>query len=106
MKEFIRLTDEVNLKEVNCKKQIFLFIHGWTESRNKTWYEELKNALLEKFDVNIVQVDYSKPANQRYPVAVFSSKSIGKKRKNINTTLNDFFISTKNHQIYPTNTKR
>lgn len=59
----------------STKSNIFL-IHGWTESRNKTWYEDLKNALLQKFDVNVIQVDYSKPASNRYPIAVLLSKSV------------------------------
>lgn len=59
-------------------KQLFFLLHGWTESRNKTWYEDLKNALLEKFDANVIQIDYSKPAGNRYPIAVLLSKSVGK----------------------------
>lgn len=77
MKEYNLLTPD-NLKGANFTKRSIFLCHGWTESRNKTWYEDLKNAILEKYDVNVVQVDYSKPAANRYPVAVFLSKSIGK----------------------------
>lgn len=63
---------------MNTSKRTNFLIHGWTESRNKTWYEDLKNAILEKYDENVIQVDYSKAASNRYPIAVLLSKSIAR----------------------------
>lgn len=79
MKQYVFLTP-ANFFQINTAKKIVFLIHGWTESRNKTWYEDLKNAFLEKFDLNVIEVDYSQPASNRYPVAVLLSKSIGENR--------------------------
>lgn len=98
-----------NLKRLDGgnNKKIFCLMHGWTESRNKTWFEDLKNALLEKFDVNVIQIDYSQPVSNRYPIAALLSKSIGK-LQNYETNVelkNKFLFSENNRKIHSTNTE-
>ncbi|KAL3288193.1 hypothetical protein HHI36_002643 [Cryptolaemus montrouzieri] len=58
---------------------IYVFIHGWTQSRNDTpWFRPLTEFLLKKHsDAHVVQVDWSKSAADAYPLAAFSTESVG-----------------------------
>lgn len=70
--------DPSNPVQLNTNKRIIFIIHGWTENRHRLWYNEIKNALLQKDDVYVVQVDYEEPASQNYVDAVLSVPDVGK----------------------------
>lgn len=72
--------DVSNPTQLNTTKKLIFIIHGWTENRSRRWYEELKNALLEKDDVFVVQVDYSEPASHGYLTAVTLAPKVGESR--------------------------
>lgn len=51
------------------RKNAFLF-HGWTGTENSTYINRIRKALLEKFDMNVFTVDWSRPAGLSYMDAV------------------------------------
>jgi hypothetical protein len=64
----------------NTEVRIVFIIHGWLENRGKEWYEDLKNAFLNKKEKSyyVVQVDWSEPALQGYMVSAYNTKDVGK----------------------------
>lgn len=63
---------------VNKNVKIVFIIHGWTSSREAEWYEDLKNAFLNRNEeFYIVQVDWSDPANQLYTISSYNTKDVG-----------------------------
>lgn len=58
------------------KPTIFL-IHGFTDSSRSDWMVNAKNALLEKEDVNIIQVDWSPGADGTYLKATANARMVG-----------------------------
>jgi pimeloyl-ACP methyl ester carboxylesterase len=63
----------------NTEVRIVFIIHGWLENRGKEWYEDLKNAFLNKKEKSyyVVQVDWSEPALQGYMVSAYNTKDVG-----------------------------
>ncbi|CAH0550789.1 unnamed protein product [Brassicogethes aeneus] len=62
----------------NKDAKIVFFIHGWTNSRDIQWYEDLKNSFLNrKEEYYVVQVDWNEPANAIYTVASISTYDVG-----------------------------
>lgn len=79
-KDYIQF-DPDNLTVLAAKKsKIVFFIHGWTNSKEIQWYEDLKNAFLNTYEGNysIVQVDWKEPANQLYYVSSINTYDVGK----------------------------
>ncbi|XP_044265372.1 uncharacterized protein LOC123011801 [Tribolium madens] len=61
-----------------AKVPLVFIIHGWTENREREWYEDLKNAFLtRKEDYYVVQVDWSDPADQIYTISSWNTKDVG-----------------------------
>ncbi|EFA06789.1 Vitellogenin-2-like Protein [Tribolium castaneum] len=61
-----------------AKVPIVFIIHGWTENREREWYEDLKNAFLtRREDYYVVQVDWSDPADQIYTISSWNTKDVG-----------------------------
>lgn len=71
------LTSE-NLDNVDVKSILVFIIHGWTATINATWVKELTQAYLKEKNYNIVQVDWSKPANKTYSESAGYVDDIGK----------------------------
>lgn len=75
--QYVKLTKN-NLNLLDNKKIVFL-IHGWTNSRDVEWYEDLKNAFLVGYkDYHVVQVDWREPARQYYYVSSVNTYDVGK----------------------------
>lgn len=72
--------DPANPEEIAAGKVPIVFIiHGWTENRDREWYEDLKNAFLTREEnYYVVQVDWSDPANQIYTISSWNTKDVGK----------------------------
>ncbi|KAJ3648993.1 hypothetical protein Zmor_020757 [Zophobas morio] len=71
--------DPSNPKELNNPTAPIIFIiHGWTETREKEWYEDLKNAfLIRNNESYVIQVDWSEPADQLYTISSWNTKDVG-----------------------------
>lgn len=72
---------QLNSRNLNLfvNKKVVFFIHGWRNSKNVTWYRNLKNAFLKRYsDYYIVQVDWAGPANQLYYVSSINTSDVGK----------------------------
>lgn len=63
---------------LNTSKVAKVLIHGWTESYQSKWIQNLTQAYIQKGDYNIIAVDYSGPASQPYFTAVSFVPQIGK----------------------------
>lgn len=66
-----------NIKEVNGSIPLVFIIHGWKDSANNTWVEEIAQAFLKKGSYNIVVVDWLKPADREYYVAAGYVDDVG-----------------------------
>ncbi|KAH1014526.1 lipase member H-A [Dendroctonus ponderosae] len=63
----------------NTTNQIVLLIHGWTNSRQSDWMEDLKNAFLVRDkDSFVIMVDWQEPANQLYYVSSINTYDVSK----------------------------
>ncbi|XP_066257452.1 phospholipase A1-like [Euwallacea similis] len=78
-KEFTAI-DKDNLERFrNTTNQIVFLIHGWTNSRESEWLEDLKNAfLIRDKDCFVVIVDWKEPANQFYYVSSINTYDVSK----------------------------
>lgn len=62
----------------NKTNQIVFLIHGWTNSRESSWLEDLKNAFLVRDkDSIVIIVDWKEPANQLYYVSSINTYDVG-----------------------------
>lgn len=59
------------------KKNFKLIIHGWTDDADSGWYKDITTAYLKKEDLNVIAIDWSKPASALYPLSVKYTKDIG-----------------------------
>lgn len=78
--DYTQITDSnVNLI-AEPKRKIVFFIHGWINHRRIEWYEKLKYAFLNTHgnEYVVVQVDWEKPAFQKYYVASINTYDVGK----------------------------
>lgn len=61
---------------LTCK--LAFLIHGWTNSRDIQWYEDVKNALLNREEeFCVIEVDWAEPAGQLYTVSSISTYDVG-----------------------------
>lgn len=67
-----------NLDEVDVNTMLVFIVHGWTATINATWVQELTQAYLKEKKYNVVQVDWSKPANKTYSQSAGYVDDIGK----------------------------
>lgn len=75
--EYVQL-NQSNLDLLENKTIVFL-IHGWINSKNVYWYEDMKNAFLKKSkDYAIVEVDWKEHAFQYYYVSSINTYDVGK----------------------------
>lgn len=77
---FLQINGSNVLNSVDKTAEIVFLIHGWTENREKQWYEDLKNAFFSRDDkhYNLIQVDWSAAAGLAYHKAVGEIKNVGK----------------------------
>ncbi|RZC42502.1 phospholipase A1 2, partial [Asbolus verrucosus] len=62
----------------NTTSRIVFIIHGWLENRAKQWYEDLKNAFLNRNkEYYVIQVDWSDPALKPYVLSSHNTKDVG-----------------------------
>lgn len=62
----------------NPNVKIVFIIHGWMNSREVEWYEQLTNAFLQRNEeFYVVQVDWSIPAKSFYALASWNTKDVG-----------------------------
>lgn len=72
----IKLTNN-NLGLVNSSKPTRFLVHGWTGSHNTAWFAEATDAYLIKGDYNVIQVDWSEPANEEFYESANNTKAVG-----------------------------
>lgn len=68
----------IDASKIKNQVPIIFIIHGWTNYGTKPWIQNLTTALLTHSDCNVVAVDWRKPANDSYPIAVKNVKEVGK----------------------------
>jgi len=77
----LKTVDYRNPSEISDKNANYVFlIHGWTSKRENGWYDDLKDAYLSRRDdrYNVIQVDWSGPANELYAVSSINTRDVGK----------------------------
>lgn len=66
---------------MNASKKIYFLTHGYRSSRQESWLDEATEALLNKADYNVVQVDWSGPASEPDEATmILEARVIGKYR--------------------------
>ncbi|KAF5296938.1 hypothetical protein FQR65_LT10089 [Abscondita terminalis] len=61
---------ELNADKTDVKdKKLIILIHGWLTSYNTSQIQDLKNAYLQKYDCNVLMVDWSKATMKPYKTA-------------------------------------
>lgn len=63
---------------VNREDLVKIIIHGWLESASRQWIQNMTQEYLRKGRYNVIQVDYSKPASERYGFAINNVRPVGK----------------------------
>ncbi|XP_017781701.1 PREDICTED: lipoprotein lipase-like [Nicrophorus vespilloides] len=71
------ITDE-NVHLVKANLSVKFIIHGFKASSNSSWYTNMTDAYLLRYDCNVIQVDWKEEAKQLYPTSVKNTKIIGK----------------------------
>lgn len=75
----VQITNNTLSKIDGTKKFVFI-IHGWQASHNKTYFAKMTAALLRKEDLNVIQVDWSKPAAvSDHDIAANNTKAVGER---------------------------
>ncbi|XP_033636769.1 pancreatic lipase-related protein 3-like [Asterias rubens] len=71
------------------RRSVFI-IHGWGETDDKQWVMELKDALLDKEDVNIITVDWADGADElNYMKSVQNIRVVGREVANLIQLMQD-----------------
>lgn len=73
----LQLTND-NLASVDATKNVRLIVHGWIASHNENWVQKLTNAYLQQEDCNVVQVDWTEPADEPFYVSANNTKQVGR----------------------------
>lgn len=71
-----QITNE-NFSNLDAKKEFIFIIHGWTSTHYSEWIQNLTKAYLEKYDYNVIQVDWKVPAAQSEYVSAANTKQVG-----------------------------
>lgn len=74
----ITVLDENNLASV-VPKPVKFMVHGFTDNGNMSWIINMTDVLLEKYDVNIIAVDWHEPASSDYITAAKNTRIVGEK---------------------------
>lgn len=69
------LEDEGSLRN---DKQYKIIIHGWTDSASAEWYKAIVEEYLKKDDIEVIGIDWKKPASALYPFSVKYTRDVGK----------------------------
>lgn len=67
----------IDSSKIKSQNPVIFIIHGWTNNGEKPWIQNLTNVLLKRSDCSVVSIDWRKPANDSYPVAVKNAKAVG-----------------------------
>ncbi|CAF3787097.1 unnamed protein product [Adineta steineri] len=73
----IEISRHTSLGPWNASKPTKFFIHGFLDSTNKPWWVDMKNAILEVEDVNVIMVDWSKANGFPYEKASANTQVVG-----------------------------
>lgn len=71
---------KLNKSHFNIERpRTIIVCHGWTETGNgyDNWMIDLKDALLDKGDFNVILVDWSRGANQEYGQSAGNTRLVG-----------------------------
>ncbi|KAL4715591.1 hypothetical protein ACJJTC_009217 [Scirpophaga incertulas] len=70
----------IESKYFNSANEIKAITHGWLSKANTEWLQNMKNALLDRKDFNVIAVDWSELAqNPLYPWPAVSTRYVGKR---------------------------
>lgn len=73
----VQITDDT-FTSIDGSKSFSFIIHGWQASHNKTYVDDMTTAFLEQSDINVIQVDWSKPAAvEDHDVAANNTRGVG-----------------------------
>ncbi|XP_038067060.1 pancreatic lipase-related protein 2-like [Patiria miniata] len=65
--------------DFSAKRKTIFIIHGWGETDNKAWVLELRDALLDKADANVITVDWEEGADElNYMKSVQNIRVVGR----------------------------
>ncbi|KAF2886353.1 hypothetical protein ILUMI_19820, partial [Ignelater luminosus] len=63
--------------QVNRGDLVKIIVHGWLESSSRQWVQNITQEYLRKGSYNVIQVDYAKPASERYGFAIYNVRPVG-----------------------------
>lgn len=71
------INDEFLTRKVDFSLPVVFLIHGWFDSKNRTWiYQTIEDYLLYQ-DTNICVVDWNRLALQSYAISAKNTKKVG-----------------------------
>ncbi|CAB0003600.1 unnamed protein product [Nesidiocoris tenuis] len=73
LKEVAKIDDKKLFNSFSAKKPTKIVIHGWQNSLHSPVSQNIKNAYLSKYDVNVIVVDWSHGANRVYHRSKFAT---------------------------------
>lgn len=72
-------SEAIDLSEINSSHPVILIVHGWTDTGNDPWIQNLTYAYFSQGNYNIIAVDWRKPAGHNYIASVENSRPVGNK---------------------------
>lgn len=80
MKDGKLLTNET---DIDSNKSVKIIVHGWLANNRRAWYKEVTEGFLKNGDLNVIQVDWERPARSAYVSSAINTKLIGKKKLHV-----------------------
>ncbi|KAJ8969601.1 hypothetical protein NQ317_011315 [Molorchus minor] len=71
------IIDEKTKGTIDFNKPTKLIIHGWIATNRRSWNKRMAVALLKRRDVNVIQVNWERPARKPYVSSAVDTKIIG-----------------------------
>lgn len=72
------ITERLSTDIFNPQKEVIVTIHGWRNDHTSPFNSDIKSAILDQFDVNVIVVDWGSIAHLGYITARNSVPQIGK----------------------------
>lgn len=63
---------------LDLSKNVKFVVHGFIENHSRTWYKNITEEYLKYKDLNVIQVDWERPARSSYFSAAYNTKFVGK----------------------------